>query len=44
MLGRKIKIFGPFLILYYGLASKINQGSYLGCLGGDDAPDEATLG
>ena len=35
MLGRKIKIFGPFLILYYGLASKINQGS---CLGGNDAP------
>ena len=45
-LGRKIriffffksaKLFGPFIIAY--IVSKINQGSCLGCLGGDDAPD-----
>ena len=42
MLGRKIRIFlffksaKPFIIVY--VVSKINQGSCLGCLGGDDAP------
>ena len=47
MLGRKIKIFFFFQICQAVLAtsykqfivvSKINQGSCLGCLGGDDAP------
>ena len=36
MLDRKIKIF--FLQICQAV-SKINQGSCLGCLGGDDAPE-----
>ena len=40
LLGRKIKIFFFFKSAKLFIkVSKINQGSCLGCLGGDDAPE-----
>ena len=39
LLGRKIKTVWAISYSLLYVVSKINQGSCLGCLGGDDAPD-----